>query len=48
VFVLLSVVSVCNVTALLQCLMLLRQHQLNTADVTVQDLKIADYGTAFL
>ena len=37
-------VSVCNVTALLQCLTLIRQHQLATADVTVQDLKIADYG----
>jgi len=39
-------VSVCNVTALLQCLTLIRQHQLTTATVTIQDLKIADYGTA--
>jgi len=41
------VVSVSNVTALLQCLTLIRQHQLSTADVTVQDLKIADYGNSF-
>ena len=39
-----SAVLVCNVTALLQCLTLIRQHQLTTADVTVQDLKIANYG----
>lgn len=38
------VASVCSVAALLQCLTLIRQHQLTTADVTVQDLKIADYG----
>jgi len=30
--------------ALLQCLTLIRQHRLTTAEVTVQDLKIADYG----
>jgi len=41
------VVSVSNITALLQCLTLIRQHQLSAADVTVQDLKIADYGNSF-
>jgi len=39
-----AVISVSNVTALLQCLTLIRQHRLTTADVTVQDLKIANYG----
>ena len=43
----LVVVLVSNITALLQCLTLIRQHQLSAADVTVQDLKIADYGNSF-
>lgn len=38
------VISVCNVTALLQCLTLIRQRQLASADVTTQDLRIAEYG----
>jgi len=38
------IISASNVTALLQCLTLIRQHRLTTAEVTVQDIKIADYG----